>query len=79
MDIFQFFDQHWFLAWCALWGIWPAFWFGVIAVQLVGFRLPNRLFRTLNVLFRGWPPEHLDADGDFKKVPKQEPIQEPNT
>lgn len=26
----------------------------------------NRLFRHLNVRSAGWPPEHLDADGDFK-------------
>jgi len=25
-----------------------------------------RPLRTINILFRGWPPEHLDADGDFK-------------
>lgn len=24
-----------------------------------------RFFRLLIVSFRGWPPSHLDADGDF--------------
>lgn len=33
------------------------------------FRLINRLLRTIKVCIRGWPPEHLDADGDFKPVP----------
>jgi len=28
----------------------------------------NRLLRTIKVLFRGWPPEHLDADGDSVEV-----------
>jgi hypothetical protein len=28
----------------------------------------NRTFRTIKVLFRGWPPVHLDADGDFRKM-----------
>lgn len=31
------------------------------------FLFYNRLLRTVKVLFRGWPPEHIDADGDFYK------------
>jgi len=30
------------------------------------FKLPNRLFRHLNIRKHGWPPDHCDADGDFK-------------
>ena len=30
------------------------------------FKFYNRLLRFIVILFRGWPPEHLDADGDFK-------------
>ena len=30
------------------------------------FRLCNRILRTIKVIARGWPPEHIDADGDFK-------------
>jgi hypothetical protein len=26
----------------------------------------NRFFRHLNIQSKGWPAEHLDADGDFK-------------
>lgn len=25
----------------------------------------RRLLRSLNIAMRGWPPAHLDADGDF--------------
>ena len=28
-------------------------------------------FRAMNIRKHGWPPEHLDADGDYKK-PKAE-------
>jgi hypothetical protein len=28
----------------------------------------SRFFRMIMVLFKGWPPSHLDADGDFKKI-----------
>jgi hypothetical protein len=27
----------------------------------------SRLFRHLNIRAQGWPPSHLDADGDFLK------------
>lgn len=31
------------------------------------FRCWSRLLRHLNVRAHGWPPAHLDADGDFKE------------
>lgn len=31
------------------------------------FRAINRFFRHLNIRSKGWPPEYLDADGDFKQ------------
>lgn len=30
------------------------------------FRMFNRWCRTRNIAAKGWPPAHLDADGDFK-------------
>ncbi len=30
------------------------------------FLFVNRTLRTVKVLVRGWPPPHLDADGDWK-------------
>lgn len=35
-------------------------------IGCVGSLLLNRPLRTLKVLVRGWPPSHLDADGDWK-------------
>lgn len=34
------------------------------------FRMLNRWCRSRNIVSRGWPPAHLDADGDFKPDPK---------
>lgn len=51
-------DVHPFLAFCEIWLI------GCIAG--VVFKIINRAYRTIKVCCRGWPPEHLDADGDFK-------------
>lgn len=29
-------------------------------------RIVIRCTRSINIAIRGWPPEHLDGDGDFK-------------
>lgn len=34
------------------------------------FNVWNRAWRHLNIRKSGWPPPHLDADGDFK--PKED-------
>lgn len=41
---------------------------GWVAVQPIHyfFRFLNRRQRSANVREKGWPPQHLDADGDFK-------------
>jgi hypothetical protein len=41
-----------FLAYCAL---------------TLGARVVGRTYRTIMVCVRGWPPAHLDADGDWKE------------
>jgi hypothetical protein len=33
------------------------------------FRIFNRFYRMIMVLFKGWPPSHLDADGDWLNEP----------
>jgi hypothetical protein len=63
--ILQFAGEHVFLAWCALWLLWP-----VVALPSLAVKLANRLLRTIKVAIRGWPPPHLDADGDWKPDPK---------
>jgi len=35
-------------------------------------RIWSRFMRMLMVRKHGWPPEHLDADGDWKPEPKEE-------
>ena len=54
-DIFAFADQN----------IWAVFWLGLVIIINITAMI-NRLFRTIRVIIRGWPPEHLDIDGDFK-------------
>lgn len=41
-----------------------------IAYRLV-FRCFNRVIRHMTIRKAGWPPAHLDADGDFKPEPKE--------
>lgn len=40
------------------------------------FRIYNRSMRTINIVSRGWPPEHIDADGDFRPHPKPKKAEE---
>ncbi len=43
------------------------FFLALILAQLVlaPFRLVNRWIRHRNIVAQGWPPAHLDADGDY--------------
>lgn len=51
MNIWDFFDNHWFLAFLAI-----CFAYGIIV----------RLFRLPVLLIHGWPTNpHMDADGDI--------------
>lgn len=45
---------------------WLTFFLLLLVTETI-FRIWNRLMRHLNVKAKGWPPEHLDADGDFKE------------
>jgi hypothetical protein len=61
-------DLHPFLAFCELWLI------GCIVHLAItfSFKTINRFLRTVRIWRAGWPPAHLDADGDFKPEPKEQ-------
>jgi hypothetical protein len=40
---------------------------GEVVVRVV-CNLPNRILRHRNISKHGYPPEHCDADGDFKNT-----------
>ena len=66
-DFYAFFGKHWFLGIILLW-------IGYCLVTLplrLTFRLANRFIRSRNIKNAGWPPAHLDADGDVVKVQEQ--------
>lgn len=64
MNLYEYLNDSWFLVWCALWLGWP------LCAVLVGVfvTLPKILIRSLIVCLRGWPPEHLNIRGEFKKT-----------
>lgn len=55
--------------WLAFFLAWIAAWLIVAPFNFV-FRCWNRYLRSRNIAARGWPPAHLDADGDFKPEDK---------
>lgn len=63
-EFWEFAMEHWFITFLLVGGAVS----GVVGIlYAVLFRLPNRLIRHLNIRKAGWPPPHVDADGDFKK------------
>jgi len=42
----------------------------LVAALRTAFLCWNRRLRHRNIAVRGWPPAHLDADGDFKPEPE---------
>jgi hypothetical protein len=44
---------------------WLSF-FAVIFLAQCAATVCSRVLRSINVAVRGWPPSHLDADGDWK-------------
>ena len=63
MGFWEFWHQHTFLAFCAL--------FLAFAFAKLPFILVNRWIRHRNIVAKGWPPAHLDADGDPIKKPEE--------
>ena len=61
MTAWDFWHAHPFLAWCALW----LGWVPLLIVEQLRI-VASRWMRTRNIRAAGWPPPHLDADGDWK-------------
>lgn len=51
-------------------GFWRFFGFLVLFILSINFLFKcwSRVWRHMNIRKHGWPPSHLDADGDFKEI-----------
>lgn len=58
-EFYQFAGEHPFLTFCLAWLLLTAF----VEMPL---KVVNRWIRHRNIIVAGWPPAHLDADGDWK-------------
>ena len=60
MTIYDFMDKHWFVTviLSLIGASTIAFPFRCVAIMY------SRMLRSRNIAARGWPPAHLDADGD---------------
>lgn len=55
---------HWWMAfWLAIWGFCACALIAMILLEAFS-KLISRILRLIMVMARGWPPPHLDADGD---------------
>jgi hypothetical protein len=46
---------------------WVLFWIVLVIVLLIRSMWKSRE-RTIRIKERGWPPNHLDANGDFREI-----------
>lgn len=65
-QILDFAGNHTILAWCVLWLIWPLMFFVYMIISFP-FRIVSRLFMTIRIMVRGWPPIHIDGNAEFRK------------
>jgi hypothetical protein len=68
MGFWQFWHEHPVLAFFAL----CAAYYTLKWIVRTPFHMWNRLMRHKNIAAQGWPPPHLDADGDFKPELEEE-------
>lgn len=59
MNFFEFLSDSPFIAFILICAVY-------YTIKHVTYTLPKCFIRHLNIRKAGWPPEHLDADGDFR-------------
>lgn len=72
MNIYDFMSDSPVLSWCLAWTLSGLSWCLAWILSGLIFRIVNRFFRVINIWENGYPPEHCDADGDFREVKDNE-------
>lgn len=67
MELLKFMDEHWILGFFIICSVYYAV---VLPFKLTASLL-SRWMRHKNIVAQGWPPAHLDADGDWKPEPEK--------
>lgn len=67
-DFYKFASES---PWLTFFLFWISAWIVSLPFTVI-FRSWNRYLRSKNIRERGWPPEYLDADGDFKPEPSKD-------
>jgi hypothetical protein len=68
MNVWDFASEHWFVAIILAMIIAHV----IVAPFRYAWMAWNRYLRSKNIVARGWPPGHLDADGDWPPAPEKE-------
>jgi len=65
MDLFQYLDKHDFISFLFFVGVIPfVAWMFVSSVNSL-FEFFSQLLRSVTIWAHGWPPEHVDANGEM--------------
>ncbi len=71
MNMFEFFHQHWVMSLI----------FMVVVIPTIAFFTTNvilNILKTINILVKGWPPPHLDAEGNFQEYIEEDQTEDTN-
>lgn len=63
MTIWDFADSHWFVALIMFWS--------ASNVIMFPLNIYIKVLRSRNIRMHGWPPAHLDVDGNWKPKEKK--------
>lgn len=58
----------WFFGWTVFWSLLLTVAMVLSIIRSFFCFLPNRILRSRNLKHNGWPPSHLDGDGDFRPL-----------
>lgn len=68
-EFWIYMNNHWWV------GFWLCIWFMALNVVIAQTFL-NAANKAVMVLFRGWPPNHLNASGNWKPQPELKVVEE---
>lgn len=71
MNFWEFCDKHWLIFLLLSLPMMGLIFFMFASINGLIMKSWSRFLRSRNIKNQGWPPEHLDADGDFKPERKE--------
>ena len=72
MNLFDYMNENSFTGFLFFIAIIPTISWHIIIIFNKINDLVTKFIRMVNIIMRGWPPSHLDADGDFQTIEEED-------